>query len=187
MEKRNLVETRPKSGFFVKPLIQKALSLPDLKKHRSRPHKVSVNEMAAAVHELMGDDSIVQMGGAALSPELLPVKMITRAARSAINTGMTISLSYGHPEGLHGLRHQIARKMIGVTGNITTEKIIITNGCMDAVTLCLRAVTEPGDTVALESPTFFGFLQLLEDLKLKALEIPTHPTEGIDLDSLATA
>lgn len=184
LEKRNLVETRPKSGFYVKPLVQNVLGQPELKKHRLQPHKISVNELASAIHQAMGDETIVQLGGAAPSPDLLPVKTITRAARSAINTDMTGTLSYGHPEGIYDLRRQIAKKMIGVTGNITADQIIVTNGCTDAVTLCLRAITDPGDTVALESPTFFGFLQLLEDLKLKALELPTHPAEGIDLKSL---
>jgi DNA-binding transcriptional MocR family regulator len=187
LEKRNLVETRPKSGFYIKPLIQKKLSVPDLKKYRSRPHKVSIHEMASQVQEAMGDENFVQLGGAVLSPELLPMKMIMRAARTAVNSSMATSLSYSHSTGLSDLRRQIANKMIGVTGSITTEEIIITNGCTDAVTLCLRAVTKPGDIIAIESPTFFGFLRLLEDLKLKALEVPTHPIEGINLEYLETA
>ena len=58
---------------------------------------------------------------------------------------------------------------------------------MEAINLCLRAVTKPGDTVALESPTFYGFLQILETLGLRALEIPTHPRSGISLDALEIA
>jgi DNA-binding transcriptional MocR family regulator len=55
---------------------------------------------------------------------------------------------------------------------------------MEALNLCLRAVTGPGDTVAIESPTYFSILQMLESLQVKALEIPTHPRDGMDLDAL---
>jgi DNA-binding transcriptional MocR family regulator len=135
----------------------------------------------------MGDKGIIQLGGAAPSPDLLPAKMITRAARAAINTDMSGTLSYGNPKGIPALRRQIAKKMIGAAGNLTADQIIVTNGCTDAISLCLRAVARPGDTLAVDSPTCFGFLQLFEDMKLKALELPTHPVEGIDLDSLQRA
>jgi DNA-binding transcriptional MocR family regulator len=58
---------------------------------------------------------------------------------------------------------------------------------MEAINLCLRAVTQPGDTVALESPTYYGFLQILQVLGLRALEIPTDPRSGISLDALQVA
>jgi DNA-binding transcriptional MocR family regulator len=65
------------------------------------------------------------------------------------------------------------------------EEIIITNGAMEALNLCLQAVTRPGDVVAVESPTFYSALQALERLNLRAVEVATHPRDGIDLDSLA--
>eukprot|EP01034_Spumella_vulgaris_P014509 gene14509-18526_t len=58
---------------------------------------------------------------------------------------------------------------------------------MDSIALCLRAVTQPGDVVALESPTHFSFLEVLQGLHLKALEIPTHPRNGLSLDALQLA
>jgi DNA-binding transcriptional MocR family regulator len=48
-------------------------------------------------------------------------------------------------------------------------------------------VTKPGDVVAIESPTYFGVLQAIEELGLKALEIPMHPRDGMDLDALERA
>ncbi len=45
--------------------------------------------------------------------------------------------------------------------------------------------TLSGDLVAIESPAFYGCLQAVEALGLKAIEIPTHPTHGIDLACLA--
>ncbi|MFO1211339.1 MAG: aminotransferase class I/II-fold pyridoxal phosphate-dependent enzyme [Paenacidovorax caeni] len=69
----------------------------------------------------------------------------------------------------------------------TPANVIVTSGCMDSVALCLRAVTQPGDVVALESPTHFSFLEVLQSLHLRALEIPTHPRHGLSLDALQLA
>ena len=70
---------------------------------------------------------------------------------------------------------------------LTADEIIITHGCIEAVNLCLRAVAKPGDVIALESPTYFGLLQIIESLGMKALEIPTHPRNGISLEAIALA
>jgi DNA-binding transcriptional MocR family regulator len=78
------------------------------------------------------------------------------------------------------LKRQIARRTLGLPGGMTFEDVIPTNGCLEAVGLCLRAVAGPGDTVLVESPTFHGFLQLIEDLNMYALEVPTHPDTGVD-------
>ena len=65
------------------------------------------------------------------------------------------------------------------------DDIIITNGCLEALGLALRAVAKSGDTIAIESPTYFGVLQVIESLGMKALEIPTHARSGIDPAALA--
>jgi DNA-binding transcriptional MocR family regulator len=65
------------------------------------------------------------------------------------------------------------------------EELLITNGALEALNLCLQAVTEPGDLVAIEAPAFYACLQVLERLKLKAVEIPVHPRDGMDLGVLA--
>lgn len=65
--------------------------------------------------------------------------------------------------------------------------IVVTNGALEALNLCLQAVAEPGDTVIVEAPTFYGALQALERHGLKALEVPTHPRTGVDLEAMETA
>ncbi|MFX6190180.1 aminotransferase class I/II-fold pyridoxal phosphate-dependent enzyme, partial [Acinetobacter baumannii] len=67
------------------------------------------------------------------------------------------------------------------------EDIVVTVGAMEALNLALQATTKRGDTVAIESPTYFGTLQIIENLGLKALEIPTSPRDGLSLDALDLA
>src|SRR4029078_814416 len=69
----------------------------------------------------------------------------------------------------------------------TADDVVTTFGTMEALHLCLRAVTVPGDTIAIESPSYYGVLQLLESLGLRVLEIPAPPGTGIDLDALEAA
>jgi len=68
---------------------------------------------------------------------------------------------------------------------LAPDDIITTVGVTEALNICLRAVAKPGDCVAIESPAFFGILQIIESLGMKVCEIPTYPREGICLDELA--
>ena len=92
-------------------------------------------------------------------------------------------LSPGNP----ALRRQIALRYLIAGINIPASDIVVTNGALEALNLCLQAVTRPGDTVIVEAPTFYGALQALERQGLKALEVPTHPRTGMDLDALESA
>jgi len=55
------------------------------------------------------------------------------------------------------------------------------------LSLCLKAVTQPGDAVAIESPTYYGIFQVIESLGLKVVEIPSRAESGVDLDHLEDA
>lgn len=92
-------------------------------------------------------------------------------------------LSPGNP----GLRRQIALRYLIAGINVPANDIVVTNGALEALNLCLQAVTQPGDTVIVEAPTFYGALQALERHGLKALEVPTHPRTGVDLGAMETA
>jgi hypothetical protein len=64
---------------------------------------------------------------------------------------------------------------------VSPDDVVVSNGCQEALVLCLRAVAEAGDIIVIESPAFFGILQAVESLGLKALEIPSDPKHGISL------
>jgi DNA-binding transcriptional MocR family regulator len=119
-----------------------------------------------------------------MDPALLPVKSLSRILRSVNHNEMRTLLSYSPSEGYPDLRRQIALRTLGLLEGIEPEDIIITNGCTEAVALSLLAVTQPGDTVAIEAPTNLTFLQLLKELGLLVAEVATDPKEGVDLDEL---
>jgi DNA-binding transcriptional MocR family regulator len=64
---------------------------------------------------------------------------------------------------------------------VTADDLVITSGCHSALSLALLSVCQPGDIVAVESPTYYGTMQLLRGLGIKAIEIPTDPDSGISM------
>jgi len=188
LEKRGMVEPRQKSGYFVKPLLQDLLPAPRTPACRIAPQKVNINNLAFALIEAMGNPEVLQLGGALVASEILPTKEIGSMIKSARITFLQQNLAgYEHYLGLYDLRRQIIKHMAPFCGAVSAHDVVITNGCIEAVTLCLQSITRTGDTVLVESPTFPWFLQLLEDMNLHALEIPTHSQAGIDIHALENA
>lgn len=70
---------------------------------------------------------------------------------------------------------------------LSPDELVVTHGCTEALTLALRAVAQPGEVIAVESPTYYGLLQILESLGLQALEIPASPHTGLSLEALEVA
>ena len=95
-----------------------------------------------------------------------------------------VSGRYERPAGNELLRERIAGLLKRAGCPCHPDELIVTNGCLEALALSLRAVAKAGDAIAIESPTFYGILQTIESLGMKALEIPTHPRNGVDLDAL---
>jgi DNA-binding transcriptional MocR family regulator len=188
LEKRGLVEARQKSGYYVKPLLDHILPSPRIEKHRPEPKVVSINTLASSVVEAMGDRSILKLGGTLAAPELLPLKPLSALIKAIPANKMAEILStYENPAGSEYLRRQIAERSLTLFQHTDMDDIVITNGCVEAVSFCLRAIASKGDTIIVESPTYPWFLQMIEDLEMLALELPTHPQTGIDLDSVEMA
>lgn len=96
-------------------------------------------------------------------------------------------LYYDNILGCMELREQIARLSVDSGCQLTAEDIVITTGCHEALSASIHAICEPGDIVAVDSPSFHGAMQTLKGLGMKALEIPTDPITGISLEALELA
>ncbi|STI70896.1 fused DNA-binding transcriptional regulator; aminotransferase [Escherichia coli] len=70
---------------------------------------------------------------------------------------------------------------------VTADDIIITSGCHNSMSLALMAVCKPGDIVAVESPCYYGSMQMLRGMGVKVIEIPTDPETGISVEALELA
>ena len=90
-------------------------------------------------------------------------------------------------QGNQELRRQLTKLFFNWGGKFSEDELLVTAGCMEGLVTCLKAVTNPGDTVAIESPTYFGIFQAIESLGLKVFEIPTDPVDGVDIKYLERA
>ncbi|HEV2442827.1 MAG TPA: PLP-dependent aminotransferase family protein [Steroidobacteraceae bacterium] len=184
LEDRGILEARPRSGFYVARRPVTVLNAPAISSPPGTPTRISIGATVQRLLEYAADPRLVPLGCAIPSAELLAGGRLDRfLARAARLKGLHYNI-YTTPKGDLQLRQEIARRALRWGQGLSPEDIIVTCGCTEALALALRTVARPGDAIAIESPTYFGLLHILESLSLKALELPTDPAAGIDLAAL---
>jgi DNA-binding transcriptional MocR family regulator len=185
LESRGLIEARPQSGFYVRVPRWTPPPEPEMFCPTSSSKKLNMAGLVMEVVGTLNQPGLVNLGAAVPLPELLPTRELHRSLAGAARRQPALANVCDPSIGLRALRVQIAKRALEAGCTLAPDEIVITNGATEALHLCLRALTRPGDTVAIESPTYFGILQIIEMLGLRASEIPTHPKEGVCLDELA--
>ena len=186
LEDSGVIEARPQAGFFVRRA-PASVAEPESSRPPKRAVTVEVNALVDMVFSFARDPDVVAFGSACPSGELFALDRVRRVMMGQLKSEQGVLGRYGMPPGTEKLRRAVARRALEWGCRIDYRNLVTTTGCMEAINLCLRAVTRPGDLVALESPTYYGFLQILQSLGLRALEIPTHPRAGMSLEALELA
>ena len=187
LEDRGILEARPQSGFYIAKGGPVSLKTPAPSAPSERATSVTVSDLVLTLLEYAADPRLVPLGCAIPSAALLAAGRLDRfLARAARVKGTDYNI-YTVPKGDPDLRREIARRALRWGQGLSPEDIAITCGCTEALTLALKAVSRPGDTIAIESPTYFGLLQVIETLDLKALELPTDAATGVDPAALDRA
>ena len=187
LEGKGLIESRPKSGYYVRFNHKRFPALPKMIKPDSLSHTVSVKEMISNIYSDITADHKMNFALAVPDASLLPAAKLNKSVVHALRNTKDHCIQYEHTQGSIDLRRQIAKLAFNWGGKVKPEEIIVTNGCLEAITMCLRAVTNFGDTVAVECPSYFGIYQAIESLGLKVVEISSDPTNGLELASLEKA
>ena len=187
LENRGYLEARPQSGFYVRTPFASLIPEPQFESTPSKPTALGNNAVLAGIMEASADPANVPFGAGCVSPELFPNRKLNLILREIVRQRPLHSANYDFPPGVERLRHQIARRALAAGCRVSPRDVVITSGTQEAINLCLRAVTRPGDVIAVESPTYFGILESAASLKIKVLEISTHPQAGMDLDELEHA
>lgn len=186
LEDNGLATPKPKSGYFV-PVGRELPALPEVGRPAQRPVDISQWDQVLELIRATPRKDVIQMGRGmpdVLSPTLKPLlRSLARVSRRQDLPG----LYYDNILGCMELREQIARLSLDSGCQLTAEDIVITTGCHEALSASIHAICEPGDIVAVDSPSFHGAMQTLKGLGMKALEIPTDPITGISLEALELA
>ena len=196
LEDQGLIESRPQSGYYVRVNARIDLAAPEQNSNLSgKPLAVDVTE---TVSEHIGktkidivseyfDKSInkplLPYAGNRLNPELLPHKLISRISRKILSDHSLQCIEYSMAPGSLELRKQIAFRGADIGCRISPNDVILSCGAIEALSISIQAVTRIGDVVAVESPTYHLLLELLQHHGLLAVEIPTDPENGLDVDA----
>ncbi|WP_312991296.1 aminotransferase-like domain-containing protein [Chryseobacterium flavum] len=184
LESRSLVESRPKYGYYVSQSSQRKLALPSVAQMKHSEEENSPQDLFDKVFGTIAGTDVTQFALGIPGKSLLPVAKMKKCMIDVVKKKSDSGVNYESVQGSEQLRREIAKWSIVMEGKITEDDLVITSGAMNGVYNCLMAVTKPGDCVAVESPVYFGILQAIHLLGLKAMEIPTHPITGVDLDAL---
>lgn len=184
LEAKGLIEARPQSGYYVKFSPRHGLSLPKCCEPCDEVVPVTLDDMISNIYSDLRSDKLTQFSMAAPDYSLLPTAKLNKSVMHAVRSSKDSCIQYEHVQGNPELRKQIARLSFNWGGALSEDDVVVTAGCMEALNLCLMATTQPGDAVAIESPTYFGIFRAMENLGLKVVEVPTSPETGVDLDYL---
>jgi DNA-binding transcriptional MocR family regulator len=187
LESKGLIEARPQSGYYVKFSPDHTLELPQVCETTDEVIPVSINDMINSVYLDLRSPKLLNFALAAPAESLLPMAKLNKTLMHVVRQSPTSCLHYEHVQGNINLRKQIARQAFNWGGIFTDDDIVVTAGAVEALSLCVKAVTNQGDAIAIESPTYHAIFQLMESYGLKVVEIPTDPVTGADLDYLETA
>jgi len=184
LEAKSLVESKPRSGYYVVFLAGNTLRSPEKTTPNETPFLDDKADLIIDLFHNLNDKGVVNFSLGAPSKELLPVAKLSKTMHEAIGKLKAGGTYYDTIQGSENLRRQIAQRTLLWGGNLQADDLVITSGCTHALSLSLMAVSKPGDTIVIESPVFFGILQLANTLGLKVIELPTDSVVGLDLKAL---
>lgn len=184
------LHAKPRSGFFVRRTCQPAsrsLAMPIQPKLELEARHVEPMRLLTHIAKARTNPNMVELGSALPDTTYLPHKALARIARRLLSRNTASWVELTPAKGLLALRRVLCQHMLNLGLAITPEDLLITNGATEAIHLALCTVASAGDIVALGAPAYYGFYRALNTLNLRALEIPCHAQNGLDLDTLQRA
>jgi DNA-binding transcriptional MocR family regulator len=185
LEDRGLVEARPRSGFYIKFRNQSPEPLPQ--PLRLEASAVEVSKLRYQAFSIGNSKGIVPLSTAVPSPEILPTVKLGRMISAIARSASAEVVGYAEPAGHSKLRKQLARRSSDWGCLMNPEDFVVTNGAAEAIALALRTVCPPNSAVLVESPTYYGILETIENLGLRVVELPTDPQTGVSPDDIEHA
>lgn len=179
LEREGLVEARERSGYFVRA---QRVPVPQARVPRvqARAPQALRNPALLGVLDVLSRDDLLPLHVTTPAPALLPGRALAASTARVLRREPELALTYGAPQGMQTLRVQIAKRYLRCGVEVDPDEVVITAGAMEAITLALRSVTRPGDVVLLETPTYYGILQAIAALGLRAVEVPNRIGAGVD-------
>ncbi|MEO7100205.1 MAG: PLP-dependent aminotransferase family protein [Luteolibacter sp.] len=187
LENKGLIESRPRSGYFVKPPSKPVVRFPSVSMYRPKPVRIETSAIFEAVMDSVENRDMIPFAAAAPDDSIISLSRLPTLAASIFRKYGAEASRYTPPMGRRELRLALSRRLLGCGIKAMPDGIVTTHGATEALLLALRVTTKAGDLVAVESPTYFGILNLIRDLGLRAIEIPVCEATGLSIDALEKA
>jgi DNA-binding transcriptional MocR family regulator len=182
LERKGLAASKPQSGYYVSYQQKQFPPTPSTSNPRLVHGEENIEDIIATVAANLAQSKILLSSGRP-ETDLLPIAKLNKAMVHAIRHLPDGGTAYDY-NGNSGLKRQIAKRALSWGGKLKEDDIVTTSGCMDAISFCMMSLTSSGDTIVVESPVFFGILQLAKSLGLNVIELPTNATTGVEIDAL---
>lgn len=186
LERQNIIYAREKSGYFLNPS-QSLHAMPSKARAAQRPVPVNRQELIEQVYQGIHTPGNLSLGVANPVAALPASKALNRAMRRVMTLAGDTAFEYGPMLGFEPLRQQLAMSYLDFGLQVSPDELIVTNGAQEAICLALQTVAKPGDVIAVETPCYFGILELIESLGMLALELPLDAQNGMALEDLQRA
>jgi len=185
LEAQGRVEARPKIGYFVTlppAHVKKSLNVSQVE----APRPVTVSDLFLDIMKRSATfDLLPNLSSGRLPPGIVSLnRSIGRALRRQQGEHHQY---YDAPAGVPRFLEQVASNYAKRGWAARPEQLCATSGCQHALFLALMACCNRNDVVAVESPGFYGALQLLEQLGLRVIEVPSSIETGMNIDALEEA
>jgi DNA-binding transcriptional MocR family regulator len=187
LENRGWIEARPQSGYYVRPRLPSETPEPRMARPMARPSHVGVGGLAAEVLTLAANREYLPLGAAGPHHSLFPTRKLARILGAVAREDPALLGRDTLGGACDPLTREIARRYCPAGCTLDPEELVVTIGGTEAIHLALRAVTRPGDTVAVETPADFGFLETIQSLGLRVVEVPADPRTGLSVEATREA
>ncbi len=129
----------------------------------------------------MAELTNISLSRGAPSLDIIAVDELRAAADRAFERDPGGAFAYGTSAGYPRLLEWLSKKHA-----VAPERLVATNGSMQADAFLFQRLVSPGDVVVVEAPTYDRTLLSLRSLGAEILAIPLE-ADGIDVDGLAAA
>lgn len=187
LEKKALIRSRPRSGYYVSYIERNAPTIRDISRPGPNTNNDDNETLTENVFSTANKEGTVKLSVGLLANELLPIAKLNKGLSYAMRQMKGSGTGFDLIQGNEKLRRQIVRFSSSMGGKLGEDDLITTAGCSNALFFSLLAVTEKGDTIGVESPAYFGIFLMAKSIGLNVLELPTHPETGIVVEDFEKA
>ena len=184
LERQGVISARPQSGYYLKAQQARTLKPRPSLWQASAPAEIKCRSLIEQVYDAVHLPNSIPLGISNPVSAHPPDKALARLMRSVLSKVAEKAVSYGPANGDPQLRNQLAFRYQNLGIELAPNDIIITNGAQEALCIALQCVAKAGDIIAIESPCFFGIIELIESLDMRAIEVYTCTDDGVGFNEL---